>query len=93
MINLGEMILSGPVIRTGAAKANSTKREERLRAVLETIEDNTTSVALGTMLGIHSVTAMQYLRELERQGHLLSWKVGQTLWFSLSPAELKRRKS
>lgn len=93
MIDLGQLILSGPVIRTGTAKLRIEAANENQRKVLDAVEDNVTTAIVSAATGMARGTVTGHLNALVEAGRLRSWTVGRTVWYALTDKELKRRKA
>lgn len=77
-------------------KQNETikgKRDEMLRRIVEFLLDkNANAHHVAEHLGIVHRTARIYLKDLEREGRIVSWLVGSVFWHTATDKERARLK-
>ena len=74
-------------------EAIKEKRNEMLRRIVEFLLDkNATTHHVAEHLEIVSQTARVYLKDLEREGRIVSWLVGSVFWHTATDKERARLK-
>ena len=74
-------------------EANKEKRKELFRQIVEFLLDkNANAHHVAEHLGIVHRTARIYLKDLEREGRIVSWLIGPTFWHTASDKERTRLK-
>ena len=74
-------------------EAIKEKRNEMLRRVVDFLLDkNANASHVAEHLGIARPTARVYLKDLEREGRIVSWLVGSTFWHTTTDKERARLK-
>lgn len=69
------------------------KRKETLRRIVEFLLDkNANAHHVAEHLGIVHRTARIYLKDLEREGRIVSWLIGPTFWHTVTDKERARLK-
>lgn len=74
-------------------EAIKEKRNEMLRRIVDFLLDkNANANHVAEHLGIVHRTARVYLKDLEREGRIISWLVGSTFWHTVTDKERARLK-
>lgn len=74
-------------------EAIKEKHNETLRCIVDFLLDkNATAHHVAEHLGIVYRTARIYLKDLEREGRIVSWLVGPTFWHTVTDKERARLK-
>lgn len=74
-------------------EAVKEKRNEKLRRIVDFLLDkNANAHHVAEHLGILHRTARIYLKDLEREGRIVSWLVGSTFWHTATDKERARLK-
>ena len=74
-------------------EAIKEKRNEKFRRIVEFLLDkNATAHHVGEHLGIAPRTARIHLKDLEREGRIVSWLVGSVFWHTATDKERARLK-
>lgn len=80
-------------VPTASAVALLDRTEQRLTELAEWLEGrNATVRSAAAAFEAKEVTMRSWLKQLVAQRRAISWSVNRTLWFSLSQAELTRRR-
>ena len=85
--------LTAAKVPTAGAAALLDRTEQRLAELAEWLEGrNATIQSAAAALNTNPATMRSWLKQLVAQRRAISWSVNRTLWFSLSQAELTRRR-
>ena len=85
--------LTAAKVPTASAAALLDRTEQRLAELAEWLEGrNATVQSAAVALNVNPATMRSWLKQLVAQRRAISWSVNRTLWFSLSQAELTRRR-
>lgn len=75
-------------------EAIKEKRKELFRQIVDFLLDkNATANHVAERFGITPKTARIYLKDLEREGRVISWLVGSVFWHTASDKERARLKN
>lgn len=74
-------------------EAIKEKRKELLRQIVDFLLDkNATANHVAERFGVTPKTARIYLKDLEREGRIVSWLVGSIFWHTVTDKERARLK-
>ena len=85
--------LKAAKVPTASAVALLDRTEQRLAELVEWLEGKNVTIQMAAAaFDANEGTMRAWLKRLVAQRRAISWSVNRTLWFSLSQAELTRRR-
>ena len=85
--------LKAAKVPTASAAALLGRTEQHLAELAQWLEGRNATIQMASAaFDTHESTMRSWLKRLVAQRRVISWTVNRTLWFSLSQAELTRRR-
>ncbi len=80
-------------VPTASAVVSLNRTEQRLAKLVEWLEGKNVTIQMAAVaFDVNERTVRAWLKRLVAQRRAISWSVNRTLWFSMSQAELTRRR-